>query len=78
MLNLIDIRTHRGALGMLLYSVSFPENRDISVWSKEIESYYIKMYGVEKIKTILDSIKYYFLNIEIDLSTIVPTDLSIA
>ena len=78
MKNIEDVNKHRGALGVLLYSITYPHNRNITVWSKDIEDYYLKMYGIEKLKIILESVKYYFSNKNIDLSAVVPLDVPVS
>lgn len=70
-----DINKHRGTLGVLLYSIIYPDNRNITVWNKNIEDYYVKTYGTEKLKIILESVKYYFSTKKIDLSTVVPLEV---
>ena len=70
-----DINKHRGALGVLLYSITYSDNRNITVWTNDIEDYYVKMYGVEKLKIIRESVKYYFSRKNIDLSTVVPLEV---
>ena len=68
-----DEINHKGALGLILYSMISPANRDITVWTKEIEQHYLKSYGIEKIKIIAESIQHYFEHKDLDLGEILPS-----
>lgn len=72
-----NINKHRGTLGVLLYSITYPDNRNITVWTKNIEDFYVKTYGIEKLKIILESVKYYFSTKKIDLSTVIPLEVPV-
>ena len=68
---------HKGALGLMLYSIIYPANRNIQEWNDDLYDYYLSVYGKEKLKNILESIQYYFSHDDINLAEIMPTNLSV-
>ena len=72
-----EMVSHKGALGLILYAITFPSNRETTKWSNELESHYLRCYGKEKLRIIAKSIKYYFDHKDINLNDVVPTDVSV-
>ena len=67
-----DEINYAGALGLILYVISFPANRETNKWTKDLETHYLKCFGKEKIQIIADSIDHYFAYKDIDLGAILP------
>lgn len=67
----------KGALGLILYAISFPPNRENTEWTKELEDHYLRCYGEKKLRLIAKSIRHYFNSKDMDLSEVIPLDVSV-
>lgn len=68
-----DPEKYKGTLARVLYHLNYERNKNLDSWSDHQKNYFLKVYGLEKIKIIAKCIQHYFDNRDLNLAEVLPT-----